>query len=309
MTGGANEPDSAVSRAVQPPIEEHRPGLGASFREIVRDLRTYRELMLEFTRRDIRIRYKQAVMGFGWAIFMPILIVASGALIRVAMGEVSGANTGTADVAGIAIKGIGWAFFVGAVTFGTTTLTANHNLIAKVYFPREVLPLSAVLAQSFDTLIGLAALVVLLPILGVTLHWSLLWVPLLLALLVVITTGAVLFLSCANLFFRDVKYIVQVLLTFGIFFTPVFYEPAMIGARGARVMQFNPLTSILEGLRLSVVQGHNLLEPLTAVTRQGVEVVAWSPWYLAYAAAWGVLGVLGAALLFHRSEPAFAENV
>jgi ABC-type polysaccharide/polyol phosphate export permease len=280
-----------------------------TFREIIDDLRTYRELLLELARRDIRIRYKQAVMGFGWAIFMPILIVLSGVLVRVAMGQMSGSGVATGDIAGIAVKGIAWAFFVGTITFATTTLTTNHNLISKVYFPREVLPLSALLAQCFDTAIGLVALAVLLPFLGVSLQWTLLWAPLLLLMLFLVTAAATLFLSCANLFFRDVKYIVQVLLTFGIFFTPVYYEPAMMGPKGAVYMQLNPLTPILEGLRLSVVEGHNLLLPLTETTREGVQAVAWNPWMLLYSAGWAILGLLAASLLFHRSEPAFAENV
>lgn len=296
--------DAAAARA-----DAARPSIREAYREILRDLVTYRELMYEFTRRDIRIRYKQAIMGFGWAIFMPILIVASGVLVRFAMGQVSNSSVGSADIAGIAVKGIAWAFFVGTITFATGTLTLNHNLISKVYFPREVLPLSALLAQSFDTAIGLTALLVLLPFLGVTPHWSMLWVPLLLGLLFLLTAAATLFLSCANLFFRDVKYIVQVLLTFGIFFTPVFYEPAMMGPKGAVYMQLNPLTPLLEGLRLSVVEGHNLLQPLTTVTRAGPVALAWNPWMLAYSAGWAVLGLLGASLLFHRSEPAFAENV
>jgi lipopolysaccharide transport system permease protein len=296
--------DAAAARA-----DAARPSLGETYREILRDLVIYRELMYEFTRRDIRIRYKQAVMGFGWAIFMPVLIVASGVLVRFAMGQVSNSSVGSADIAGIAVKGIAWAFFVGTITFATSTLTTNHNLISKVYFPREVLPLSALLAQSFDTAIGLTALLVLLPFLGVSLQWSMLWVPVLLGLLFLFTAGATLFLSCANLFFRDVKYIVQVLLTFGIFFTPVFYEPAMMGPKGAVYMQLNPLTPILEGIRLSVVEGHNLLVPLTQLTRAGTEAVAWNPWMLAYSAAWAIVGVLAASLLFHRSEPAFAENV
>ena len=286
-----------------------RRSLLDDFREIGHDLRSYRELMLEFAQRDIRIRYKQAVMGFGWAIFMPILIVLSGVLIRMAMGQAAGAGVGHADIAGIALKGIGWAFFAGAVTFGTTVLTANHNLISKVYFPREVLPLAALLAQTFDTAIGLVALVVLLPFLGVTLHLSMLWVPLLLLMLWLLTAAIVLFLSCANLFFRDVKYITQVVLTFGILFTPVFYEPAMMGPKGAWLMWLNPLTPLLEGLRLSVVQGHNLAAPLMQAGKQGVEVAAWHPMALWYSAGWAVLGLFLAALLFHRSQPAFAENV
>ena len=285
-----------------------RQTIAGTYREIIGDLRTYRELLLELARRDIRIRYKQAVMGFGWAIFMPILIVLSGVLVRFAMGQVSGSGVGTNEIAGIAVKGIAWAFFVGTITFATTTLTTNHNLISKVYFPREVLPLSALLAQCFDTGIGLIALAVLLPFLGVIPAWTLLWAPLLLVLLFLVTAAATPFLSCANLFFRDVKYIVQVLLTFGIFFTPVFYEPAMMGAKGAAIMQLNPLTPILEGLRLSVVEGHTLLAPLT-VTAKGVAVTAWDPIWLLYAAGWGVIGLAFSMLIFHRLEPAFAENV
>ena len=100
----------------------HRQGPLGDLREVISDIRAFRELMFEFARRDIRIRYKQAVMGFGWAIFMPILIVISGVLIRVAMGQASGTGVGHADIAGIALKGVGWAFFAGAVTFGTIEL-------------------------------------------------------------------------------------------------------------------------------------------------------------------------------------------
>ena len=99
-----------------------------------------------------------------------------------------------------------------------------------------------------------------------------------------LTAGLALLVSCANLFFRDVKYVVQVLLTFGIFFTPVFFEPEMFGALGARVMMLNPLAPIMEGLRLSVVLDHNLLDALVVQGRHGA-VLAWIAWYLAYSAA------------------------
>lgn len=291
------------------PAPARAPGFLRSFAEAVRDVRQHRELMLEFARRDIRIRYKQAVMGFGWAIFMPILIVLSGVMIRYAMGQASGGGIGQTDIAGIALKGVAWSFFAGAITFGTQVLTANHNLIAKVFFPREVLPVAAVLAQTFDTSIGLVALALFLPFLGVGLHSTLVWLPLLLALLWVLTAGVVIFLSCANLFFRDVKYIVQVVLTFGILFTPVFYEPAMMGARGSIIMWLNPLTPILEGLRLAVVEGHNLLQPLTTIAKDGTTVDVWRPMSLLYTAAWAVPGLLIATVIFHRSQSAFAENV
>ena len=246
---------------------------GAAFGDLAhmcRELVRSRELLYQLTRRDITIRYKQAVMGFGWALFMPLLIVFSGIVVQLALANFSGRRLSPAGLGGMAIKAVPWSFFVGAIGFATSSLVANMNIVTKVSFPRAVLPLSAVGAQCFDSGIAFVALAVLLPVLGaVVASWALLWIPLLLVLLLAFTTACALLLSCANLFFRDVKYIVQVLLTFGIFFTPVFFEPAMLGPRGASIAMLNPLSPLLEGLRLSVTLGHNLLEPLTTTLASG----------------------------------------
>ncbi len=268
----------------------------------------HRELLEQLTRRDIKLRYKQAAMGFAWAVFMPCLIVLSGLIIRYAMAQISGATLKPSDIANIAVKGLGWAFFVGALGFATASLVGNSNLVTKIYFPREVLPLSSVGAQSFDSGIGLVTLIFILPFLGVRLHPSLAWVPLLVLLLVLFTTGVSLFLSCANLFFRDVKYIVQVVLMFGIFFTPIFFEPSMLGPRGAQLAMLNPLTGILEGLRLSVVEGRNLLQPISIVVK-GIERPVWTPWELVYSAVFAVGSVLVSVLMFRRLQHLFAEYV
>jgi lipopolysaccharide transport system permease protein len=268
----------------------------------------HRELLEQLTRRDIKLRYKQAAMGFAWAVFMPCLIVLSGLIIRYAMAQISGQALVKSDIANIAVKGVGWAFFVGALGFATASLVGNSNLVTKIYFPREVLPLSSVGAQAFDTSIGLVTLIVILPFLGVRLNASLLWVPLLLVLLVLFTTGVSLFLACANLFFRDVKYIVQIVLMFGIFFTPIFFEPSMLGTRGAHLAMLNPLTGILEGMRLSIVNGHNLIYPLTTVIH-GVETPVWEPWELVYSAVCAVGGVIGATAMFRKLQPLFAEFI
>jgi homopolymeric O-antigen transport system permease protein len=139
----------------------------------------------------------------------------------------------------------------------------------------------------------------------VHLSLALVWVPVLALLLFLLTVAASLFLSCANLFFRDVKYIVQVMLTFGIFFTPVFFDPAMMGRRLAGLIMLNPLSPLLEGLRLAVVQQHDLLVPIIAPDG----IVVWSPLYLGYAALWAVLGLAASAMIFHRSEFVFAEYI
>jgi lipopolysaccharide transport system permease protein len=268
--------------------------------EAVRDLVQSRGLLYELTLRDVRIRYKQAVMGFGWALFMPVLIVLAGCLVRLALLHGAGGTVDRDEIAGLAVKALPWAFVVGAIGFATPSLTNNMNLVSKVYFPREVLPLASLLAQTFDSTVGVAVLTVVLLVLGRIHLTALVWVP----------AAACLFLSCANLFFRDVKYIVQVMVTFGIFFTPVLFEPAMLGPKWARLIMLNPLAPLLEGLRLSVVRGHDLLLPLTTpAAHAGGVVVEWNPWWLVYAALWAMGGLLASALLFHRSESIFAEYV
>ena len=274
-------------------------------RESAGDLWRSRELLHQLALRDLRLRYKQAVMGLGWALFMPALVLLSGTFIRLIIAKLSATPLETSSVASIAVKALPWSFVVGTISTATGSLTSNTPLLTKVYFPREVLPLSALAAHAFDFLIGVLALMVALAfVYPPPAAAPLLWVFPLTAALLVLTAAAALFLSCANLFFRDVKYIVQVLLTFGVFFTPVFFDAHMLGASTRRVVMLNPLSPILEGMRLVVVQGHNLLTPLV---HEGSLV--WHPGYLVYAALFAVVALLGSALLFHRSEFVFAEYV
>lgn len=262
------------------------------------------------TLRAIRIRYKQAVMGFGWALLMPMLVVGAGFLIKYAMTQMAGTELKVGSFAGMAVKALPWGFFVGAIGFATNSLTGNVNLLTKIYFPREVLPLAAVLAQAFDTAIGIMALAsILFLFAGIGFSLQILWVLPLLVLLFLFTAGVALFLSCANLFFRDVKYIVQLLLTFGIFFTPVFYEPANLGVSGSQLMMLNPLAPLLEGFRLGIVEHHNLLQALVVNSPTGREIVAWHPGYLLYATGWAILIFLAAWFMFHKLEFVYAEYI
>lgn len=290
--------------------ETAAPGGWAMWREMVAELIQYRGLLWQMILRDLRIRYKQAAMGFGWALFMPLMVVAAGCLVKFALAYASGDPVNTPRLAGMSVKALGWAFFAGALGFAANSLTQNITLVTKVYFPREAFPFSAVATQVFDSLLGsafLAAFLVLFA--GVGWSYTLLWVPPLIFMLILLTAGAALFLSCANVFFRDVKYLVQVILTFGIFFTPVFYEPHFFGPRGAAAMMLNPLSPLLEGLRLAVIEKHNLLLPLIVTANDGAEIAIWQPWYLGYAAAWAILGFFGAWRLFHRLEFVFAEYI
>lgn len=285
-------------------ISPRRSWLG-DLAEVTRDLFRYRELLAELALRDLRIRYKQAVMGVAWAILMPLVVALAGWIIRLAIGFAAGQPVPSRDLAAVAIKAVAWSFFTGALGFGTASITANLPLVTKVYFPRHILPLSAVATQAVDTGIGAVALLALLPLLGVRLSPAMIWLPVLLAGLLLITIAVTLVASCANVFFRDARHLVQLVVSFGIFFTPVFFDADAFGPRGAMLLLANPLAPILEGLRLVLVEGHGLSVPL----RGQAGALVWHPWLLAWSGAWAVLGCAGAAVLFHRAESAFAENV
>jgi ABC-type polysaccharide/polyol phosphate export permease len=250
----------------------------------------YRDLLMALTAKEIRVRYKQSVMGFLWAILMPLLIVAAGAIARYALSSVSGGAM-SASIVPILVKSAPWAFFVGALRFSTESLVKNSNLVTKIYFPREVVPYAAVLAALFDFAVAGGVITIALIVANVGVSAQLVWVPLILFLLILLTSGLALLTACANLFFRDVKYIVEAMLTFGIFFTPVFFE-ARTFPKWAHLILLNPLGSLLEALN-DVVVLHQAPD------------VAW----LAYAGVSALVVFAVSTLIFRRTEPLFAEKI
>lgn len=243
------------------------------------------------TLRDIRIRYKQAAMGFMWALFMPMMAVLAGIVIKKVMAVVSGNPMDLAGIVSISVKVLPWTFFISALRFSVQSLVGNMNLVTKIYFPREVLPLASVIACLFDFFVASLTLSVLLIIMRIGVSIYILWVPLLLIFLILFTAGLGLLLSSGNLFYRDIRYIVQIILMFGIFFTPVYYEAAILG-KWKTLLLLNPLASILEAINNSVVL-HKMPEPF---------------WF-AYAGVTSVLIFITGLRIFHKNEPLFAENI
>lgn len=251
----------------------------------------YRELLYTLAWRDIKIRYKQSIMGFLWALFMPMMVILSGILVKKAFSIISGKPTTLSDIAMVMVKSLPWAFFVSAVRFSSNSLIGNQNLVTKIYFPREVLPLSAILASLFDFVIASVTLGIVLAFARVGIDIHLLWLPFLVFVLVCFVVACGLLFSCANLFFRDVKYIIEVILTFGIFFTPVFYEIEIFGEKG-KFLLLNPLAVILESLKNIIVLHKN-------------PNFIW----LGYTTIFSVLFLLISWKIFHEAEFKFAENI
>jgi len=259
--------------------------------EELKELYRYRELLFMITYRDIKVRYKQSIMGFLWAILMPILIVMSGLVIRYAYSLAAHVPLAGRDIASVAVKSVPWAFIVSGIRFSCFSLASNTSLVTKIYFPKEILPISAVLACFFDFVVGSAAMAVYLSVLRIGFSAYLLWVPILLVVLILFVTGIGMLVAASGLFFRDVKYIVEVCLTFGIFFTPVFYDVHMLGDKGKWLM-LNPAAAILDGFSASIVR------------HQSPDL-----FWFAYSTAISLLVFSCGFLLFKHLEPAFAESV
>jgi ABC-type polysaccharide/polyol phosphate export permease len=251
----------------------------------------YRDLLYMLTRRDIVIKYKQSIMGFMWAIFMPLMIVSAGMLVRYAFSKLSGKVITMEDIAAVSVKAVPWAFFVASIRFATISLISNANLVTKIYCPRELFPIAATLSQFFDFVVASVTLAFIFGIAGVGISVQLLWVPVLVGLLFVFVLSVGILLSALALFFRDVKYLVEIVLTFGIFFTPVFYEVGMF-QEWAPILLLNPIAPILEGLHACVVR-HEAL------------AAGW----VAYSAVCSITALFFSFRVFKNLEPAFAESI
>ena len=245
-------------------------------------------------------------MGFAWALVNPALVVMSGLIIRFAFARLSGRPLELGDASALAIKAIPWSFFAGALTLSTASIVSHANLIGKVYFVRETLPIATVLGQAFDTAIGTASVTIALLVFGFGFSAQALWALPVAAFLMLFTMGCALLLSCANLFFRDVKYLVQVLISFGLFLTPVFFGPEALGPKGAIAMLLFPIATFIQAFGLSVAQGRSLSTE-QFVNVQGIETLVWSPWLLVYGALISVCTLVLGLLLFRKFSARFAE--
>ena len=189
------------------------------------------------------------------------------------------------------MKSLPWAFLVSSIRFACLSLINNKDLVTKIYFPKEIFPIAAVIASLFDLLVASCALVIFLFL--VQIGWSayLIWIPVLVLTMVLLAAGFGMIVSAASLFFRDVKFVVEVLLTFGIFFTPVFFDIGMFGDKGKWLL-LNPVSPVLDGFS-------------ACVARHQSPSLLW----LAYSFGIAVISILGGYVFFKYLEPAFAESI
>ena len=262
--------------------------LWCDVREVVAEQWEYRELLVQMTVRDLLLRYKQTIMGFGWAVFMPLV---NTAVFSVIFTRVAPLKT-SVPYPVFAYCGLwAWNFLASALRFSVTSLTANSNLVSKVYFPREIFPFSSVIVCLVDFAVGSVVLVALMIWYRVPIGLSLLWLPAVLAVHLTFTAGVALVISMANLFYRDVKYLFEVVITVWMFATSVVYPVDRIGGTLGAVLRLNPMTPIIDSYRATILLG---VAP---------------PRALAFATAVSLVILFAGWILFHRLEFEFAESI
>ncbi len=258
----------------------------AHFKALVR----HRDLLWTWVWRDIRVRYKQALLGGLWAIIQPVSLMLMFSLIFTIFAPLPTEGVPYPIFSYTAL--LPWSFFATSITFAVTSLTNNMHLITKIYFPREILPLAAVGTGLLDLGIASIVLVGLMLFYQVAFSLTMLLFPLLLLIQVALTLGIALFASAINVFYRDIRFIVPLAIQLWMYATPIIYPVQVVPAQYLTIYMLNPMAGLIEGYRSILLHG---------------QLPDWT--YLGLSAGISVVLLLAGYAYFKHAEPRFADVI
>jgi lipopolysaccharide transport system permease protein len=257
------------------------------------ELWEYRELLYILAWRDIKVRYKQTLLGAAWAIIQPVLtmlvfnFIFNGGITKVETDS----NVPYPIFSYTAL--LPWGLFVTALNQASRSLTSNHNMITKVYFPRLVLPIASVLAGLVDFAIAFVILIGLMVYYKITPAWNVLWaLPLFLLLAILTALGVALWLSAINVKYRDVNYALPFLTQFWLFITPVAYSASVISEKWQLVYSLNPMAGVVNGFRWALLGAGS-----------GPDMALW------ISVAISLLVLISGLFYFRNMERTFADTI
>jgi len=253
------------------------------------DLWSYRELLYFLIWRDIKVRYKQTLLGAAWAVIQPMvtMVIFTYFFGKLARVPTDGAPYPVFFYTGLLL----WTFFSNGVTSGANSLIGNRNLITKVYFPRLIIPSAAVGAGLLDLAIAAVLLIGLLLHYGFPVTWAYLLILPLIVVTTLVALGTGILVSALNVKYRDVRYALPFLIQIWFFVSPIIYPASLVPADGQWLLALNPLTGIVESFR-AVLFGRGL------------------PWLsLAYSCVFGLGMLVYSSFVFRRMERSFAEFI
>ncbi|OQY84344.1 MAG: phosphate ABC transporter permease [Anaerolineae bacterium UTCFX3] len=257
----------------------------------LRDLWVYRELVFFMVWRDVKVKYKQTLLGMAWAVIQPVMTML---VFTFLFGTVAKLPTDGIPYPVFSFTALlPWGLFVTALNQGSRSLVAHNNMVTKIYFPRLILPMSAVLAGLVDFAIAFVILVALMVYYHVTPAWNLVWtLPLFLLLALVAALGVALWLSAINVKYRDVNQALPFLTQFWLFATPVAYSSSVISPKWQIVYSLNPMAGVVNGFRWALLGSGN-----------GPDAALW------VSAAISILVLVTGLFYFRSTEKTFADTI
>jgi lipopolysaccharide transport system permease protein len=271
------------------PVILIRPSQGwASLK--LQELWEYRDLLYFLTWRDIKVRYKQTVLGASWAIIQPLFTMVVFSLFFGKLANIPSDGVPYPIFAFTAL--VPWTFFANGLNQSSNSLVGSSHLITKVYFPRLVIPISSVVSGTLDFAISFLVLLGMIVFYGITPTGNMIWLPFLLFLSFVTALGVGMWLSALNVQFRDVRYVVPFLTQIWLFATPIAYPSSLLSEPWRTIYGLNPMVGVVEGFRWALLGTKTGPGPIIAVS----SLVATA-------------ALVGGALYFRRMEKIFADVV
>ncbi len=256
----------------------------------LRILTCYGELLVSLSLRDVKIRYKQSFFGIVWAVLQPFMLMVVFSVVFSLFVRVKTPGEPYAVFSYVAL--VPWTYFSRGLTNGVMSLIANSVLVTKIYFPRELFPLAALLSGFIDFAVSALIFIGMLAFFHSGVGFAVLWTPLIVVVQMALMLGLMLLLSAANVFYRDVYQTVPFLLQLWLYITPVIYPLSLVPARFHLLFALNPMSGIIDAYRRAILQD-----------------MGPDPRLFAYAAAVSlVLLVLGYAF-FKKVELRFADVI
>ncbi len=254
----------------------------------LREFFEYRELLYFLVWRDVKVRYKQTVLGASWAVIQPFLTMV---VFSVFFGKLAAVPSDGVPYPIFSFAAlVPWTFFASGLTNASNSLVGSANLIRKVYFPRLTIPVATVLSGVVDFAIAFGILLLLMLYYGIAPTINTLWLPALLLLGLSTALGAGLWLSALNVQYRDVKYVVPFLTQFWLLATPVAYPSSLLEEPWRTMYGVNPMVGVVEGFRWALLGTNTAPGPMIVVSSTASLVL-----------------LVGGALYFRRVERAFAD--
>ena len=230
-------------------LKTHRANIIFHFKILI----SYRELLVNWVMREVRVRYKQSFLGVAWAILQPLSMMLIFTVVFSLFARIPSEGLPYPIFCYAAL--LPWTFFATSVSFGVPSVVNQMDLVTKIYFPREILPLSSVIAAFFDFLVASTVFIGLILFYKVQLSIQIVWLPLLLSIQVLLTLGIVLLASAINVFYRDIRFIIPLITQLWMFASPVIYPVSSVPEWLRPFYLLNPMAPILDGYRRVVLLG------------------------------------------------------